>query len=266
MLTEVKNSINFILKSLKCNMKSALEYKKSFVIQTIFMIVNNLFFLVYWIVVFTINDGNLNGLVMKDILLLWSIPTGAWGLSNFLFRGLREIDSLIISGGLDTYLLQPKNMILNIATSKTDFGACGDLLYGLVIGIIASESFVEYAQIIMYILIGSIIFMSCFIFIRCFSVWIGDMTNIARVFEQSLIITLCTYPYDIFGKGVKILMFTVLPAAYIVHMPIKLLSKFDIRIFGLILIVTLIYSFISLKFFYYILKKYESGNNIAMKE
>lgn len=266
MLTEVKNSLKFILISLKCNMKSALEYKKSFIIQTVFMIINNLFFLVYWIVVFSINDGDLNGLVMKDILLLWSIPTASWGLSNFLFRGLRDIDNLIISGNLDTYLLQPKNMILNIATSKTDFGACGDLLYGLVIGMIASDGFGEYLQIIMYSIIGSIIFMSCFILIRSFSVWIGDMTNISRIYEQSLIITLCTYPYDIFGKSVKILMFTILPAAYITHMPIKLLSNFNLKIFSLILIVTLIYATISIRLFYYILKKYESGNNISMKE
>lgn len=266
MLMEVRNNLRFILISLKYNLKSALEYKKSFIIQTIFMIVNNLFFLVYWIVVFSINDGNLNGLVMKDILLLWSIPTGAWGLSNFLFRGLREIDSLVISGGLDTYLLQPKNMIINIATSKSDFGACGDLLYGLVIGLIACDGLGEYLQILMYIIIGSIIFMSCFILIRCFSIWIGDMTNISRIYEQSLIITLCTYPYDIFGKSVKILMFTILPAAYITHMPIKLLNNFDIKIFGLILIVTTIYMIFSIKFFYYILKKYESGNNISMKE
>ena len=52
MLTEAKNTLKFILKSLKCNMKSAIEYKKSFITQVIFMIINDGFFLIFWNVVF----------------------------------------------------------------------------------------------------------------------------------------------------------------------------------------------------------------------
>ena len=149
MLTEVKNTLKYIFASLKCNIKAALEYKKSFIIQTVFMIVNNLFFLIYWIVVFSINDGDLNGLVMKDILLLWTLPNGAWGIANFFFGGLRDIDKLIITGGLDSYLLQPKNLIVSIATSRCNFGSCGDLLYGLVLGIIVSLLFNNFNNIIL---------------------------------------------------------------------------------------------------------------------
>ena len=55
MLTEVKNTIRFLIESIKCNLKSAVEYKKSFFVQTIFMLVNNGFFLIFWQVVFNIN-------------------------------------------------------------------------------------------------------------------------------------------------------------------------------------------------------------------
>ena len=265
MLTEVKNTLKYIFASLKCNIKAALEYKKSFIIQTVFMIVNNLFFLIYWIVVFSINDGDLNGLVMKDILLLWTLPNGAWGIANFFFGGLRDIDKLIITGGLDSYLLQPKNLIVSIATSRCNFGSCGDLLYGLVLGIIVSESVAEYLIILFFMIIGAIIFMSCFTIVRSLAVWFGDMENIARVYEQSLLITLSTYPYNIFGNVMKVLMFTIVPTAYISHLPIKIITQFDIKLVVLVISFAMIIAIIAIKLFNYILKKYESGNNISMK-
>ena len=73
MLMEAKNTINFIIKSLICNIKSSMEYKKSFVLQTIFMMMNNGFFLIFWGVVFGINNGNISGITINDILYLWSI-------------------------------------------------------------------------------------------------------------------------------------------------------------------------------------------------
>ena len=138
MLMEVKNNLRFLLKALKYNILSAFEYKKSFLIQVIFMFINNGFFLVFWNVVFAKNGGSLNNIEMKDIYILWTIPTISWGIASFFFGGATKLNEYIKNGNLDTFILQPKNMFLNIATSYSDFGAAGDLLYGLLIGIIAA--------------------------------------------------------------------------------------------------------------------------------
>lgn len=266
MLTEVKNNLKFLLLSLKYNLKSSLEYKQSFILQTIFMIVNNGFFLIFWMLVFDVNNGEVNGLEMRDILFLWSIPPASWGVSNFLFGGLRELNRYILSGSLDTYLLQPKNIILSIATSKCEFSACGDLIYGLVLGAIACSSVLQYMQFLLYVVIATIVTCSVFICIRILAIWIGEVEQIAHIYENSLFITFCTYPFEIFGGFTKFLMFTLVPAAYVAHVPIKLLGNFDIKLFIILLAVTLFLAIISSFIFYKSLKKYESGNNIAMKE
>lgn len=103
MLMEVKNLIRFLIQSIKCNLKSVIEYKKSFFVQMILMVINNGFFLIFWQVVFNVNGGSLDGITMKDILYLWAIPPAAWGLANFLFGGFREINRYVINGTLDTY-------------------------------------------------------------------------------------------------------------------------------------------------------------------
>ena len=266
MLMEVKNTLIYLLLSIKYNLKSAMEYKKSFIIQTIFMIINDGFFLIFWAVVFNVNNGNINGLEMRDILYLWSIPVASWGLISFVFGGIRELNRYIINGELDSYFVQPKNMILNIATSKTDFGGFGDLLYGLVIGIFASNSILEYLEILMYIVIASLITFSTIIIIRILAIWIGEVEQIAHIYENSLFITFSTYPYEIFGNFTRFLMFTIAPTAYVVHLPIKLIGKFDLKIFLIVILAAIFYFILARTIFYKSIKKYESGNNIAMKD
>lgn len=265
MLMEVKNTINFIFKSLSCNFKSALEYKKSFIMQTIFMIINNGFFLIFWSVVFAINGGNISGIEMKDILYLWSIPVLAWGIVHFFFGGTVEFNRYIVNCELDTYLLQPKNMFFNIATSKSDLGAFGDILYGFTLTLVVAGSIENFLMMMLYTVISAV-FLICVIMIgRSLAIWLGDVENIAHVYEQSLFATLTTYPEAVFGKGIKLLMYTVIPAMYAVHLPIKLLGQFDIKIFALIIVAMTIFVFIAWLLFKQVLKKYESGNNISLK-
>ncbi len=265
MLMEVKNTINFIIKSMICNMKSSLEYKKSFFMQVIFMIVNNGFFLIFWGVVFKVNGGSISEISMKDILYLWSIPTTAWGIAHFFFGGVTEINRYIINGELDTYLLQPKNMFFNIATSKCDIGAFGDLVYGLILSIIVSNNIFNFMMIMLYTIIATIFTITVSVIIRSLSIWLGDVENIAHVYEQSLFLTLNIYPEVIFGKGIKLLMYTLVPAMYAIHIPIKLLGKFNIKLFILVVIVMFIYVVIAKFIFNKVLRKYESGNNISLK-
>lgn len=266
MLTEVKNNIKFLLVSLKYNVKASLEYKTSFIIQTIFMFINNGFFLIFWALVFDVNKGGVDGLEMRDILFVWSIAPASWGISNFLFGGLRQINNYILTGSLDTYLLQPKNIILSVATSKCDLAAFGDFLYGVVVGWIACGNLSLYLQFWFYVIFGTIVTSAVFILIRVLAIWIGEVEQIAHIYENSLFITFCTYPYEIFGGFTKALMFSLVPAAYVSHLPIKLMNNFDIKMFLVLVVATIIFSVLAVVFFYSSLKKYESGNNIAMKE
>ena len=87
------------------------------------MIVNNGFFLIFWIVVFNVNGGTVEGITMKDVLYLWGLAPASWGLSNILFGGFRYINRYVLNGTLDTYFLQPKSMLFSVGVSKMDFGS-----------------------------------------------------------------------------------------------------------------------------------------------
>ena len=265
MLTEVKNTIRFLIESIKCNLKSAVEYKKSFFVQTIFMLVNNGFFLIFWQVVFNINGGTIEGITMKDILYLWAIPPATWGIANFFFGGFRQINRYVINGQLDTYFLQPKSMLLSVGVSKTDFGACGDMIYGLVLGIIACESFGEFLLMCSYLILGTILTCATFILIRSLAFYLGEVDQIAHIYENSLFITLSTYPMNIFSDFFKFLMYTIIPVAYLIHIPINLSYAFDIKQYLLVAGFSIGLFIISSIIFNKSLKKYESGNSMLMR-
>lgn len=265
MLMEVKNNFRYIRRAIKCNLKSIVEYKISFILQTIFMFVNNGFFLIFWNIVFSINNNQTNGIEMKEIYYLWSIPTISYGIAYFLFGGISNIGKNIITGGLDSYLTQPKNVFINIVTSKCDFSACGDLLYGLVIGVAASNNILDYLEILGYSLLGGIIIIATMTIIRSLAVFVGDIDDMAERYEHTFLINFSVYPEEIFGKFIKFMLYTIVPAGYIVHLPIKLIRSFSITKFLILIIAIAIYVIIAIIIFKKALKNYESGNAMALK-
>lgn len=265
MLTEAKKNINYIKRVVSFNLKSALEYKISFFTQAIFMFINNSFFLIFWKVVLDINSNQVNGLQTKNILYLWAIPTIGVGLSNFLFGGIENISKNLMDGGMDSYLTQPKNVFINLATSKCDFAAFGDLTYGLFIGIFAAYNIQEYLIIVFYGILACIIMTATMTIIRSFAVFLGNIEDIAERYEHVLLLNFSLYPEEIFGKFVKLVLYTIVPAGYIVHLPIQIIHKFNIIKFLILLIATIIYIIIAKTIFKVALNRYESGNAIIMK-
>lgn len=265
MLMEVKNNIRYILYAIKCNLLSTMEYKKSFIVQTVFMFVNNGFFLIFWNVIFGINNNTINGLEMRDILYLWSIPTVSYGFAHFVFGGVKNLDKYIISGGLDSFLTQPKNAFINIITSSSDFSAFGDLLYGTCITIYLSNNIFDFLIQIFYSIIGTILIIATSTIIRSLSVWIGDVSQMVHTYEHTMLINFSTYPEVIYGNITKFMIYTIIPAGYMVHLPIKLIGNFNIYGFLAVILATIIYSSISIFVFKKVLVKYESGNSMAMK-
>lgn len=267
MLTVAKNYWRFFKQSIKCNMASVIEYKKSFIIQSVFMLFNNFFFLIFWGVVFNASGDNINGITMNDILYLWSIPVMSYGIAFFFFGGTTKLGKYILEGGLDSYLTQPKNVIINVMFSGMDFAAFGDLLYGLLIGLFAVQfDILKYLVLVIFSILGSIFYICTQIIIRLLTIKIGNTDNIEHIYTNTLLITFSTYPEVVYGSIVKFLIYTVVPSAYIAFVPVKFITTFNISYLLLFVCVLTIFILLTSLLSKIMLKKYESGNNIALKQ
>ena len=72
-----------------------------------------------------------------------------------------------------------------------------------------------------------------------------------------LFITFSTYPENIFKIGIKIILYTVVPVAYVAYIPARIMENFSILNLLLIFVVGAIYLFIAVKIFYKAMKSYE---------
>ena len=267
MLMEVKNNLLYFFNALKVSIKSAMAYKVSFFIQALFMCFNNLFFLIVWKVILG-NIPTQTDISFDGILYLWSISTMAFGIAYFFFGGINKINEYILNGTMDSFILQPKNLYLNVISSKCKFSACGDFVYGLVIAFIVTGCDIpKVLLMLLFSVIGSTFFISSEVILRSITVWLGDTNSLASRYTETLLITFSTYPENIFSTGIKVLLYTIVPVAYIDYLPIRLLTThFSLPIFIGIIIVSIVYMLLSIYVFNKAMKNYESGNNMSMKD
>lgn len=267
MLMAVKRNIKYLTQCIKYNLLSAKEYRTSFIIQTIFMFINNGFFLIFWFVLFNANDNSMNGINMNDILYLWSLPTLSYGIAYFVFGGTDNISKNIITGQFDMYMIYPKNPLVSIITSRSDFSASGDLLYGLVLGLFATNFNIgKYLLLIVFAVLGSLFYVFSNVIIQMLSIWFGDVSEIAEKYKFNLIVNFSIYPETIFNKYIKILLYTVIPTAYIAYVPIKLVNGFSIQNLLLFFGALVIYIIIAITIYNVSIKSYESGNSMMLRE
>lgn len=258
--------LKYILICVKQNVISSVSNKKSFILQTITMALNNCTWLVVWIVLFSKNDGNINGIVMKDILYLWSIPTISYGLSYFCFGGTEYLAQNISQGNLDLYLTQPKYSLIGLITSRCKLSAMGDVVYGLVIGLFATNFvIIDYLFLILMSIIATITITSIITIVYLTAFWFGDTTNLGTTYVNSLLINLSVYPQKVYGSFVKFLIYTIVPVYYFTFLPINICTNFTILSFISFVLITIFFVMVAVFMYNAGLKRYESGSGFNLK-
>lgn len=255
----VKNNIKLIFSYLKLNVKKEFKYKASFFMQIIMMILNDLFFIIQWYIIFQLVD-NIGGYGFNETMLLWAISAGGFGVSHAFFGGAWSIKSIVYDGKLDVYLTQPKSVVLNVCCSQTDISAFGDILYSFIVLAIIGAPWWWYLIMPFASIIAGIIYVAVYVtFISiCFYVKNGD--SVAKSVEGTMN-KAANYPPHIFNFVVKIIFFTIIPTFFYTFVPVQyffLTPNLWWAIGGVgVTILWTILAFISFKMG---LKKYNSGN------
>ena len=248
------------------NIKESVSNKKSFIIQTIAMFINNFVFIFFWQILFNNKGGSINGINIQDILYLWSIPTIGYGIAFFCFGGVDRLCRDIIDGNLDIYLTKPKHSLISVLTSSSILSAMGDLLFGVFIGMIAVNfNPLKILAILVLGLIAGILTTSIITSVKLLCFWLGDISNATQKYTHSLFITLTIYPERMFPQIIKVVMYTAIPAAYVAHVPVSLMKEFSIS--GILIMLGATVFFVTTMFTLYSkgIKNYESGNGVTRR-
>ena len=97
------------------------------------------------------------------------------------------------------------------------------------------------------------------IILSSLSFWFNKTDVIAET-GNNLMTSFATYPDGIFKGLSKILLFTIIPVGLSVYLPIKIITKFDIYLFIIVLLFTILIIILAITIFYKGLEKYSSSN------
>ena len=255
---KIKNQIKISALSIKYALMKEMINKVSFITNIIFMILNNATFIIQWIVIYSIKS-DIGGYTFNQILLLWGIAAGTFGFSHFFFKRAFFLSETITNGKLDSYLVQPKNVLLASITSDVEVSALGDLIYGYIMLILSGFTLQKFLLFTLFTISGGIIITDIAVLLACLSFWIGKSDTVADT-GNSLMTIFATYPDGIFKGLTKGLLFSLVPVGITNYIPIWVMTEFSLGLTLLVVFVTVVVTIATFMVFYKGLKRYTSTN------
>ena len=249
----------------RLNLASALEYRASFFTQAFGMALSNSSFIFFWWIAFEQIGGRIAGYSFEDVLFIWAVTSSGFGLSMVFFANASKITQLIVTGELDTFLVQPCNILLSILCAKTSLSAYGDLLYGFVIMFIFyAGNGAAWLWFFFGVLLCSILLTAITLTAHTLSFFWGDASAIGGMATE-FAINFSIYPEKIYAPAVRAVMYSVIPVGIAVHLPLSLFGEFVTWRLLAALGGAALYCALACGFFYFGLRRYESGNVIGIR-
>lgn len=259
----VKNQVRVILLSIKYNIMREMTNRVTFLTNIIFMILNNAAFILQWLLIFHLKP-EIGGYAFREVMLLWALAASSFGLAHILFHRAFTLSDLILNGKLDSYLVQPKNVLLSIITSSTSTSAIGDMLYGYILLLVIGCNVKDFLLFTLFTVTGAIIYTAFVTIAGSLSFWIirGDM--LAESLHNTMV-NFSIYPDTIFKNGVRLLLYSLVPIGFYVYMPLHVLLNFNLYTTLAVLCFAIGISLLAYFVFYRGLRRYTSSSLMSSR-
>jgi len=251
----------FMTAAFLVNVKATLEYRVNFILQFFGMMLNNAAFAAFWKVLLD-RVGKVGGYGFSDVMLLWALVSSSFGLAHLVFGNVRQLGRIIMEGSLDVYLLQPKDVWLNVLASKTIVSAWGDFAYGyIVLAMMTGTELERFALFTALIIPGALIFAATFAAVESLAFLIGNSSALSSALTEFML-SFSLYPEGVYGTGLRWMLYTIVPSGFVEFMPLRVSRTLDWGLVLLLYLVAALYVGLSYGFFNLGLRRYESGNRM----
>jgi ABC-2 type transport system permease protein len=241
--------------------KASLALPGAFVLEVLFMVLNNFTFFVFWWVLMA-RVPSLRGWQIGDVQMLFGLVAIAFGATVTLTGGVRHLGELIEDGGLDTLLTQPKPVLVYALGLRLKPSGFGDALTGFIL--VATSGLVSLRMIPLFVTAvaaSAAVVLACGIIFFSLAFWLGPNTMARQLWE--LLITFSLYPEPLFGGGLRFLLFTALPAGLVGYLPVRIVRAPAAEDVALLVVGAAVYLALAVKIFQAGLRRYSSGSRFT---
>jgi ABC-2 type transport system permease protein len=253
--------IGFVTHLVKLNLAGGMEYRASFLTQVVGMFINNGIYFIFWIIFFD-RFKEVQGYRLEEIFLLFAVLTLGFGVAFTLAGNAGRVAEFIVQGRLDYYLTLPRPVLPHLLFSWMNPFTVGDLSFGLMSFFIVGRF--DLGTIGLFLactVLVATIFVSVFTIFGCLAFFIGNAKEISFQISMSML-SLSMYPIGIFQGFTRLILYTILPAAFIGAVPVEIIQTGSLRLLLILAGVAALSVAIMNFVFHYGLRRYESGSAI----
>jgi viologen exporter family transport system permease protein len=216
-------TVRFAGALLATNLKASLARRGAFAMQAALMAINNFTFFAFWWLLMR-RVPVIRGWALPDVEVLMGIVAAAFGLGEIAAGGVRRLGHLIDEGELDTLLVQPQPVLLHACGLRSQASGFGDILSGLILLAWSGRVFGRNVPLLFAAVVASaVVFVCSGTVFFSLAFWLGRVRTLARqVWELTL--TFSLYPEPLFGGALRLVLFTLLPAAWVGYVPVHVVE------------------------------------------
>ena len=163
----------------------------------------------------------------------------------------------------------PRPVLLHALASRSNASSAGDFTYGLLsfgAAVIFSGTFsgLMLLRFALACLAAVAVLISFLVLVQSLTFWIGN-TSLLTTNAFNAIVTFSLYPITLFDGTAKLLLFTLIPAAFIGALPAEFVRRFDLVQLAQLCAGSAVFLFLAIFVFYRGLRRYESGSAIQVR-
>lgn len=232
--------------------------RASLLSQVSIMVLNDIVWVVFWVLFFR-RVGTVRGWDGERILLLLSVLTCAGGIALGVLANARRVGNMAVDGELDGVLALPVPPLAHLLLRRVEAINVGDLLFGIVLfASTGSHTIARTAVFVGAVIAVATLLTGFLVLTGSLAFFIGRNEGGELGFHAMLL--LGAYPVDVFAGAVKVVLYTVVPAAFVSTVPARLIEDFDVaRALGLAGVAGL-FAFAGWATFTLGLRRYTSGS------
>ncbi len=200
--------------------------RPSFFAQVAVMGFNDVVWVAFWVLFFR-RVGSVRGWDGHSILLLLAVLTCAGGISLGVLANARKVGNMAVDGQLDAVLALPVPPLAHLLLRRIEATNVGDLAFGLVLfGLSGHHTVGRTVVFVGVVLAAATVLTSFLVLTGSLAFFLGRSEGGELGFHA--IILLGAYPVDIFAGAAKVVLYTVVPAAFVSSVPARLVEDFDL--------------------------------------
>jgi ABC-2 type transport system permease protein len=222
------------------------------------MCVNNGFVLLMWFLFFA-GFRSVGGWRLADVGLLIGILAFTVGTAGVMAGGYRDMAAVILRDEVDALLTQPGAVLPRLLAGESLASAWGDVITGVVL--LTSFAALRWRDLpmLVFALLGSLaVFLATGVLFASLAFWVRGARSFARDVVD-FIVLLSSYPGSIYSGAMKFVVYTLVPAGFVVLLPVAFLREPDLARGALLGAAAVAYAALAVGVFLLGLRRYRRG-------